>query len=98
MIQKKNTKICNHWTFLPAIQLINHLFKKCYCTFYIYVALRQKAFGWILKIAELQARMSGSCRFLLFLDHKYQVSLKGLKLELTTHFSNFKGTSRGLIG
>ena len=66
--EAKIAMICNFWTFGPVIQLINHLFK-----------IRPKAFFvrfWIEGLlAELQARMSRDCRFLLFWHHNYQVSL-----------------------
>ncbi len=68
----KIAKICNLWIFWPVIQPIN-----------------KRPFFWILKstwifnfsgsedglLAELQAKTSRGCRFLLFQHHSYEVTL-----------------------
>ena len=71
--EAKIAKTCNFSTFWPVIRLITHLFK-----------IQKNStpglkgiFVYYSVLAELQARMSRSCRFL---PHKYQVSLSLLLL------------------
>ncbi len=87
-IPAKIAKFCNIWTFWPVIQLINHLFKIWQKAFLPNVPsmhvlllwrIGLKGFCRILKrfllLAELQAKMSRNCNFLLFWHHNYEVSL-----------------------
>ena len=39
MYEAKNSKICNFWTFLPVIQLINHLSQICKWSFISWIQL-----------------------------------------------------------
>ncbi len=39
------------------------------------------SFQKMVILAELQVKMSRSCRFLLFLTHKYQVTLSAFGIE-----------------
>ncbi len=71
----KTAKISNLWTFWPIIQLISHLFKIGQNLAALFISIKcwaKRLFDgfWIGGLlAELQARTSRSCRFLLFLPH-----------------------------